>query len=139
MIAIIRITGKVKMKERAEETLERLRLGKKYTCVLIEEKDEIKAGMLQQVRNFVSYGKLDKETLIKLIEKRGKKKDKEEIKNPEKIAEEIEKGKKLEELGLKPFFRLNSPRHGIKSSKHHYPRGVLGENKDINKLIERML
>ena len=56
-----------------------------------------------------------------------------------KIVEEIKKGKKFEELNLKPFFRLHSPRKGIKS-KLHYPKGVLGDHKDkINELLIRML
>ena len=48
-------------------------------------------------------------------------------------------GKKPEEIGIKPFFRLHPARGGIKS-KLHYPKGVLGNHKEnINKLIERML
>ena len=42
-------------------------------------------------------------------------------------------------LDLKPFFRLHPPRGGIKS-KIHFPKGVLGNNKEkINDLVERML
>ena len=54
-------------------------------------------------------------------------------------VEELKKGKKFEELNLKPFFRLHPPRKGIKS-KLHFPKGVLGDNKKkINDLVERML
>ena len=57
----------------------------------------------------------------------------------QKIVEELEKGKKYEELNLKPFFRLHPPRKGIKS-KLHFPKGVLGDNKEkINELVKRML
>ena len=49
------------------------------------------------------------------------------------------KGKKYDELGIKPFFRLHPPRGGIRS-KVHYPEGVLGNHKEkINELVERML
>ncbi|KKL95423.1 hypothetical protein LCGC14_1854700, partial [marine sediment metagenome] len=42
-------------------------------------------------------------------------------------------------LNLKPFFRLHPPRKGIKS-KLHFPKGVLGDNKEkINDLVLRML
>ena len=140
MIAIIRIRGKVKLNEKAEETLSRLRLRRKYVCVIIDNKDDSLTGMLEKIRNFVAYGEIEKGTLTRLIEKRGKRIDKGEIKDSEKIAEEIGKGKKLSELGLKPFFRLHPPRGGLKSSKKHFPRGVLGNHgKEINKLIERML
>jgi len=140
MIAVIRITGKVNLRKRAEETLSRLRLRKKFTCVIMEEKDKVKIGMLRKAENHVAFGEIDKGTLTRLIEKRGKRKDKKEIKEPEKIAEEILNGKKLEEVGLKPFFRLHPPRGGLKNSKKQFPRGILGNHgKEINKLIERML
>lgn len=139
MIAIIRISGMVHIDRKVQETLERLRLRKKYVCVLMNEKEKEQFSMLQKVRNFTAYGQIDKETLKELIEKRGRRVDKTEIKGSEKIAEELLKGKKMSELELKPFFRLHPPRGGIKS-KFHYPKGVLGDNKEgINKLIMRML
>jgi len=140
MIAVIRIAGQVKIKKEIEETLSRLRMRRKYVCILINEKDKVKIGMLKKVRYYVAYGEIEKPILIRLIEKRGKRIDKKEIKEPEKIAEEILGGKKLKDLGLKPFFRLHPPRKGLKSSKKQFPRGVLGDHKqEINKLIERML
>ncbi len=140
MIAIIRIAGKVKVKGEIEETLSRLRLRKKYVCVLINKKDKIKFGMFKKIKDYIAFGEIEKPILIRLIEKRGKRIDKKEIKEPEKIAEDVLKGKKLDEIGLKPFFRLHPPRGGLKSSKKEFPRGVLGNHKqEINKLIERML
>ena len=59
--------------------------------------------------------------------------------DPKKIASELN-DKSLEDLGLKPFFRLHPPRGGIESKKHSgVGKGVLGENKKINDLIRRML
>ena len=56
-----------------------------------------------------------------------------------KLAKEMLAGKKMEELGLKPWFSLHPARGGI-NTKLHYPRGVLGNHKDkINDLIKRML
>ena len=72
MIAIIRIKGKVKVREKLRETLERLRLRKKYVCVIIDEKDKTLFGMLKKVEGLVAYGEIDKGTLTRLIEKRGK-------------------------------------------------------------------
>ncbi len=140
MIAVIRIRGKVKLRENIEETLSRLRLRKKYTCVLIDDKDKIKMGMLKKVKDQVAFGEIEKGALTRLVEKRAKSRDKKPAKEPEKVADELLKGKKLEELGLKPFFRLHPPRGGLKSSKKQFPRGVLGNHKqEISKLIERML
>ena len=59
--------------------------------------------------------------------------------NAKEIISELEKGKKYTDLNLKPYFRLHPPRKGI-NSKVHFPRGVLGDNKEkINDLILRML
>lgn len=144
MKAVIRITGMVNMKQKAEENLSRLRLRRKYACVLIDDsKKEIK-GMLKEARNFVAYGDISNEMLVKLIEKRGqpiekgKKIDAKKI-DAKKIAENILKQKNMDDLEIKPFFRLHPARGGIET-KQHFPRGVLGDNKEkINDLIERML
>ncbi len=117
MICVIRIHGQVGLRKEIAETLNRLRLRKKYSCVVLEPTKENR-GMIKKVRNLVAYGEIDKKTYEKLVEKRGKK-DKQ--------------GR------LKPFFRLHPPRGGIKS-KLHFPKGVLGDNKEkINKLVKRML
>jgi len=117
MICIIRISGQVGLKGKIVETLNRLRLGKKYSCVVVEPTKE-NLGMLKKVDNFVAYGELNEETYKELVKKRGKK---------------DQEGK------LKPFFRLHPPRGGIKT-KLHFPKGVLGNHKEkINNLVKRML
>lgn len=140
MIAIIRISGQIEIPKEVQETLYRLRIRKKFACVLLKEKPEI-MGMISVVKNFVAYGKIDRDTLEQLIEKRGKSVKKGKI-DAKKIADELINAKvekKLEDFGLKPFFSLHPPRGGIKSKLHH-PRGVLGDNKEkINDLIRRML
>jgi len=116
MTAVIRISGRVKVSKDIEETLHRLRLRKKYACIVIKPAKDI-LGMLNKIKYCVAYGEIDESTYDKLVKARGKKVN----------------GK------LKPFFSLHPPRKGIKS-KLQYPKGVLGNNKkDINKLIERML
>ncbi len=141
MIAIIRISGKVEISEKIENTLFRLRLRRKYACIVEREIPEL-IGMIKKVRNFVAYGKINKETLIKLIKKRGQLIDKKKKIDADKIAEEFAESKiakKWQNFNLKPFFRLHPPRGGIKS-KLHFPRGVLGDHQEkINNLIERML
>ena len=131
MIEVIRIKGMVKVAKDVSNTLDRLRLRRKYACVVLKETDVI-IGMINKVRNQVAYGKIDDETLKELISKRGQKIDK---------TKEIKTLKDLnfEEANLKPFFRLHPPRKGI-IAKQHFPRGVLGDHKGkINELIRRML
>lgn len=137
MLAVIRIGGMVKVNKDVAETLNRLRLRRKYACVLIDEESP-QRSMVESAKDLVAYGVIDEGTLVKLIKARGKMIDKSEL-DAEKIAKDILAGKKISDLGLKPFFRLHPPRKGI-NSRWPYPKGVLGNNKaDINKLIERML
>ena len=115
MMAIIRIKGQVGVKKDIVETLNRLRLRKKYSCRVIENPTKEELGMIKKVRDFVAFGDIDEETHKNLVEKRKTK--------------------------IKNFFRLHPPRKGIESKKHFgVGKGVLGDNKDkINDLIRRML
>ena len=116
-IVAIRIRGQVGLNSDVKETLYRLRIRRKYACVIIQNPSDVQKGMIKKVKNFIAYGEISDDTHKKLIDARGK-----------KVAGE-----------LKPFFRLHPPRGGAKT-KVHYPVGILGNNgKDINKLVERML
>jgi ribosomal protein L30/L7E len=115
MIVVIRIKGQVKVRKDFSETMKRLGLKKKYSCIILEKPKKEELGMIEKIRDFVAFGEIDKETYHELVSKRGK------------------KGKK--------FFNLHPPRGGIDSKKHFgVDKGVLGNNgKEINKLILRML
>ena len=115
--AIIRIKGQVGLDSDVKETLYRLKIRKKYACVVLDKISPIEAGMIKKIRNCIAYGEISDEVYKKLVETRGKKDS---------------EGK------LKPFFRLHPPRGGVKT-KLHYPQGILGENKEMNKLVEKML
>ena len=111
--AVIRITGEIGLRKDVVETLNRLKLRKKYSCVVFEDPAKEQLGMINKVRDFVAFGDIDEKTYKKLQEKRKTK--------------------------IKNFFRLHPPRGGIKT-KLHFPRGVLGNHREeINKLIGRML
>lgn len=138
LVVVIRIAGGVKVKSDIKNTLERLRLRRKYSCILINSRNPSMSGMLEKVKFSVAFGNINKETLASLLKLRGKKIDKKKF-NSDESAEQLIKGKNLEDLGFKPFFRLHPPRGGIKS-KLQYPKGILGDNKEnINKLVMRML
>lgn len=141
MKIVIRITGEVGLSKDIKETLSRLRLRRKYSCVVFPNISKQQEGMILAVKEYVAYGEIEKELLEKLIEARGKPIDKKKKLDSKKIVEELIKGKKYQELNLKPFFRLHPARGGIKSKKHFgKEKGVLGNHgKEINKLLERML
>ncbi len=119
-IAIIRIKGQIGLRKAVAETLFRLRLRRKYACVVIDNPSKEQLGMIKKVQNFVAFGEIGEEMYKELVKKRGQKNVKGE---------------------LKPFFRLHPPRKGIEAKKHFgVGKGVLGDHKTkINELIERML
>ena len=142
MVAVIRIAGMVKVRKDVAETLDRLRLRRKYVCVVVDANNKNIVGMLKRVKHYIAFGEIDSKTLEKLIKERAEseegRKHKIEI-NAGEVTKGLMAGKKLADFKLKGFFRLHPPRKGI-DSKLQYPKGVLGDNKkDINKLIERML
>ncbi|MGD9275696.1 MAG: uL30 family ribosomal protein [Candidatus Pacearchaeota archaeon] len=141
MIAVIRIHGMVKVKQPVAETLDRLRLRRKYSCVVFSNPTKVQMGMIKKVQDFVAFGEITNETFEKLLEARGQKLNKKKDIDAKKVIEDLEKGKKYEELNLKPFFRLHPARGGIDTKKHFgVDKGVLGNNKEeINKLILRMI
>jgi len=140
MIAIIRIKGQVKVRKDVKETLDRLRIRRKYACVVIKRTEE-NMGMVNKVKDFVAYGQINPEVFVELVNKRGQTTNKAKKIDLKKAAEEIFKGKSYDSEGIKPFFRLHPPRGGIDSKKHFgVDKGVLGDNQDkINGLIRRML
>ena len=143
MIAAIRIRGRVEVPREIRDTLYLLRLRHKFVCSIYQEDKQI-LGMLEKVKHYVAFGKINDETLRKLIEERcrkqgDKKLSKEEV---EKVIKQLKEGKKLKEIdGIKPFFRLQPPKGGFKkSTKLLWPQGMLGNIGDkINDLILSML
>lgn len=139
MIIAIRISGLVGVPQHLEESLFRLRLRRKYAAVLINPTEE-NLKLLKKLRDRIAFGDITSETLSLLIEKRGMPLNKSKKIDVKKVIEQIDK-KSLDELGIKPFFRLHPPRGGI-DAKNHFSvkKGVLGDNKDkINDLVRRML
>jgi len=137
MLLVIRIGGMVDIDSNIQETLYSLRLRRKYSAVLLKP-TPLNLKILRIVRNQISYGLIDPQTLKLLLEKRAVPLKAKKI-DAEKLAEELEK-KDMKSLDIKPFFRLHPPRGGIESKKHAgVGKGVLGENKKINELVRRML
>ena len=88
-------------------------MNKKFTAILVEEKDSIRMGMVKAVKHMVAYGKVDDAFVKELNSKR-------------KAKEGV--------------YFLHPPRGGFKkSSKVATPKGILGKHEDITKLVGRML
>ena len=148
-IAIIRIAGKQGLTEQIKATFKLLRLYNKYNCVIVPN-TTVYVGMIKKIKDFITWGEVDKETLERLLKERGKfagkinLRDKKEINIPE-LANQIFEGKKKQKdvPGLRQFFKLHPPRGGFekKGTKKPYSiGGVLGYRKEkINELIQKMI
>jgi large subunit ribosomal protein L30 len=152
MFAVVRIRGSVDTNREVEATLKMLRLKYVNNCAVLPE-DGNYLGMLKKTKDYITWGIIDKKTLAELIKKRGrilgdKLIDEKTLKkiakfdNFEEFSDALIAGKvKLKDLTeLKPVFKLNSPKHGLKAKRLPYPKGALGNRKDkINELLSRMI
>jgi large subunit ribosomal protein L30 len=115
-IIIVRVRGEVGVRKSIKDTLKMLNLHKKNWCVIVP-KTRVYLGMINKVKDYVTYGPVTDEVLKSLDEKR---KD-----------------------GDKKFYRLNPPRGGFgrKGVKKPFSvHGALGfRGVKINDLIKRML
>lgn len=158
--AIVRIRGQVNCPRDVEYTLKLLRLHRKYHCVLYPANTPGLEGMLKKVKDWVTWGEIDKDTLIQLLYARGRiprnKKLTDEYVDEKlgslgikggvpALADAILSGKimlhKVESI-VKPVFRLHPPRKGFKGSvrKLYGQSGETGyRGTAINDLIKRML
>ncbi len=155
LYAIIRIRGTADVRPEVEATLRMLRLLRKNHAVIYPKTPSID-GMLKVIKDWVTWGEIDRETLKELIMKRGR------LVGNKKITEEdikrIFKVGSLDELVdallankiqwhkydnyVKPVFRLNPPKGGFKGSikRPFKDKGELGYRGDkINELLKRMI
>lgn len=153
-IAIVQVRGIVRTPQKIKDTLRMLKLVKKNSCSIVEANSSSR-GMLEFVKDYVTWGDIDEATLNELIIKRGRIMGNKPITEQymhEKtgitlsaFAKEFFNGKKkIKDVpGMKPFFRLKPPTKGFERGGVKVPfsmGGALGYRKDyINDLIKRML
>ncbi|MCE4600566.1 MAG: 50S ribosomal protein L30 [Desulfurococcales archaeon] len=158
LYVVIRLRGQADVNPDTERTLYLLRLRQKYAASLYHSSLPGIENMLRKVQDWATWGEIDRDTLIKLLRTRGrligdKPLTDEWVKTnlglekgiPE-LADKLLSGEihyhRLEEKGVKPFFRLHPPRGGFRRTiKRHYTNsGELGyRGTDINKLLVKMI
>jgi len=153
-IAVLRIRGKVHLRQNIKDALAHLNLTRSNHLTII--KQEGSKRVLTKVNDYVTWGEIDETMIATIIKKRGKitggkSVDDEYVKKHSKYADitslskAISRGEcRLKDVeGLKPIFRLNPPLKGFERSgikKNVRQGGALGyRGTDINKLIKRML
>ena len=152
-LAIVRVRGHAKIQHRAVKTMTMLKLTRVNHCVVLP-KNNTTDGMLQVVKDYVTWGELNHETLARLLHQRGEitggsrltddyVKENSNFTSILSLAKAIEKGEaKISDVkGLKPVIRLPPPRKGYESTRKAFSdKGALGyRGADIEKLLDRML
>ncbi|RXA20896.1 50S ribosomal protein L30 [Methanosarcina sp. MSH10X1] len=152
MYAVVRLRGQVNVRYTIEDTMKMLRLHKVNHCVLVPENPHFK-GMVQKVKDYVAYGKVDAKTLAEILENRGRlegdtRLTEEYIRENtaydsiQAFAEAVIKGETTLKAvpKLKPVFRLHPPRKGHSGIKRTVQQGgELGNHgENINALLHKM-
>lgn len=141
-LAVVRVRGIRNLDPHTEKVFEHLRLNKPNHCIVVSQTPTTN-GMLERVRNYVTYGAISEGVLLNLLMKRGRVSGKtlRELKKEDevkKIAKDILGGKKTSEF-VDPVFTLHPPRKGYKNLKLHFPLGSLGRRESIDELLKRMI
>ncbi|UCE45900.1 MAG: 50S ribosomal protein L30 [Methanobacteriota archaeon] len=152
-IAVVRVRGHAKITEKAVRTMEMLRLTRPNHCVLLPLNTTTK-GMLQVVKDYVTWGEVNQDTIVELLKSRG------EVAGGERLTDKYVKGnsqfatisalakaiekteaKMIDVKGLKPVMRLHPPMKGYEQVKRPYSvGGAVGyRGAEIERLLLRML
>ena len=139
-LAVIRVRGVTRINTKIKDTMDMINLYKSNFCCVLPN-TEMYAGMLQKVKDYITWGEVNDETYNLLIEKRS-----EEFKGRETDSKKKIKYNDFfifENKKIKKYFRLNAPRKGFgrKGIKCTYNEGgALGyRGSAINDLIKRMI
>jgi large subunit ribosomal protein L30 len=152
-LVVVRVRGTISAMKEARETLELLRLTHTNHAIIIDSRPAYK-GMLQRVNNYVTWGEPTKETVIAMLQKRGRQLGAKKLtdeylqtagfKSIDDLAEQIVSCKvaykNLPEIEAR--FKLHPPSKGYKGqTKNAYRAG--GEagyrGEAINELVNRMV
>ncbi len=153
LLAVVRVRGRVDVRPEVRHTLALLRLHRSNHCVLVRNSDTIK-GMLHVGKDRITWGEINKETLIELLKKRAcfvggklglssEDLNDTEFNNVDNLVGSLLDAKyNLKKLNnLKPVFRLHPPRKGYSGIKKPFTKGgALGyRGNAINKLLLQMV
>jgi len=153
-LAVVQVRGILGMNRKFRDTLKLLKLTRKNSCVVVDN-NPIYLGMLDKLKDYITWGEIDPDTFKLLLEKRGKitgdkslteayLKDKVNM-NYDSFSKSFLEGKlKLKDVpGMKTYFRLKPPVRGFEAGGIKTPYsmgGVLGYRKEsINDLLRRMI
>jgi len=122
MYAVIRLCGNVGISDGMEDSLNMLNLENKFSCTLLPETENFE-GMLKKVGDFVTWGEVEEDLALKILE-RGN------IENAEEVIRGLQEEKSLSKIGIERSFPLSPPSGGFKKSlKQQQPEAKLDTEK----------
>lgn len=149
---VVRMRGQINVPHWAKNTLNLLKLEKKFRATIIPAKDNTN-GMLDAVKHYVSWQEANLDITKELLNKKGRKSGYKKItdeditklgfKTIDELATSISEGKvSMNKIKpIKPWFALSPPKRGFKRStrKTYGEGGVLGQNKELTELVRSMM
>ncbi|MEO9309323.1 MAG: 50S ribosomal protein L30 [Nitrososphaera sp.] len=149
---VVRMRGQINVPHWAKNTLNLLKLEKKFRATIIPAKDNTD-GMLDAVKHYVSWQEANLDITKELLNKKGRKSGYKKITNEDltklgfktidDLAASISEGKvSMNKIKpIKPWFALSPPKHGFKRStrKTYGEGGMLGQNKELAELVRSMM
>ncbi len=152
LLLVVRIRGDINVPTRVRDTLLRLNLRRKHNATLVKDTPEIR-GMLQRAKDWIAWCQADKDIVVRLLKERGRRTGwrpltEEFLKDLgfsgfEDLADKLLNGEVLlnKLKGVKPYFALNPPIRGFPKPvrKGYKEGGILGENPELPKIVERMI
>ena len=149
---VVRIKGQADCPYWATTTMTLLKLDKKYRATILPAKDNT-LGMLRKVQHYVTWTEIDASLATELVDKKARKGGYQKVTvddlkelgfaSTAELGAALADGKAtLSKLKpLKPWFALAPPVHGFKRStkKLYGQKGVLGQNKELDTIVRRMI
>lgn len=152
----VRLLGPFGVPNEIDDTLRSLRLGKRFSAVLLEKNESI-LGMLRLAKDYVTWGEAKSHDIASLLKERAELmngtrltdkfvKEKFGHESVQELAQALARGqislKTLWHEGVKPVFRLHPPSGGFESSikRPFRSQGELGyRGEGISHLVARMM
>lgn len=150
-LLVVNLRGLVNTRAPIRTTLNQLKVAKRFNATIVPN-DDVHAGMLNLAKEHLAWCQLNADLAEKLLKSRSERSSGNRVLESEiakehgsfhEIASGLENGTiKLSAIEeMRPFFRLSPPRGGFKRSirRQYLDGGILGPNKELQSLVERML
>lgn len=131
-IAVIRLRGRTGLQGDVAATLHMLNIRRVNHCAIVPDSPEF-VGMIKKAKDYITWGRIDADTLKLLLEKRG-----------EAASASAKNFVVMNGKNYKPCFRLNPAKGGLgkRGIKASFAggSGALGDRKEkINELLRKMV